>query len=97
MAGKACAFNNRVLVQLIKASKILLNSQYRKEYDSALNNSKKYFYISSYNIKSKKIKTFDYEAFLRERKHIFSYKAKMFLYDIVSKEGHEAAKIYVGD
>lgn len=78
--------DNSELLHLIRAYTILSNPLKRKRYN------KDSTHIS--DLIRRKRKIFDYEKFLMERQHIFAYRAKLFLYDLVYKTGEKAEQIY---
>ena len=77
---------NNELLQLIQAYTVLSNPIKRKRYDKHI------LKVPLYVQRNKK--KFNYEVFLNERQHIFSYRTKLFLYDLVYKSGDKAIVIY---
>ena len=82
-------YHNESLLDIINAYNILSNPVRRNQYD----NNRPYRYKDE-PFETKRRKTFDYEAFLLQRKHIWEYKIKLFLYDLVYHKGTRAARIY---
>ena len=85
--------SENVIVDIITASRVLLNPQKRRLYDASLHPQYSTIPNQYYNTK-KSPRVFNYEKFLEKRQHIFAYKAKLFLYDIMRQQGERAAKIY---
>ncbi len=77
---------NNELLQLIQAYNVLSSPIKRKRYDRHVLKAPSYV--------QRKKREFNYEEFLNERQHIFSYRVKLFMYDLVHKSGKRAIMIY---
>lgn len=94
------------VLDIISASRILLDPEQRKAYDELRDGGVSYQsfrfdrtheYIdvpNPYFAARRAKRVFDYEKFLHERQHLFSYRAKFFLYDLLQKNGDQALRIY---
>lgn len=85
-------YHHESLLDIINAYNILSNPIRRNQYD----NNKPYQYEDKDEdiFEPKQRKSFNYEAFLLQRNHIWEYKIKLFLYDLVYRKGVRAARIY---
>lgn len=94
------------VLDIISASRILLDPEQRKAYDELrgggaayqsfrFDRTHEYIDVPNPYFAARRVKrVFDYEKFLQERQHLFSYKAKFFLYDLLQKNGDQALRIY---
>lgn len=76
------------LLDIINAYNILSNPIRRNQYD----NNKQY--QNEYTFEKHPKKIFNYETFLLKRIHIWEYKVKFFIYDLVYCDGEKAAQLY---